>query len=63
MIAAQNGAYKCVDLLLENDADKKIKAEKFGTAYNIAKERLNGNIKQNKSARNELEAMVEKLKI
>jgi len=62
MIAAQNGAYNCVDLLLKNDADKTIEANDFGSAYDIAKERLLGNIKQNKSARNELEEMVEKLK-
>ncbi|MDM8534697.1 ankyrin repeat domain-containing protein [Clostridiaceae bacterium HSG29] len=63
MIAAQNGAYKIVDILLENKADKLITATDFGTAYDIAKLRLNGNIKENKKAVNELERMVEILKI
>ena len=63
MIAAQNGAYECVDLLLEQGVDKSVEAEKFGTAYTIAENRLQGNIKQNKKAKAELEAMVEKLKI
>jgi len=63
MIAAQNGAYQCVDLLLENEADKTIEAEKFGTAYAIAENRLQGNIKQNKEAKDALEKMVDKLKI
>ena len=62
MIAAQNGAYQCVDLLLKNGADKKIEAGEFGTAYAIAEKRLQGNIKQNKKAKDQLEAMVEKLK-
>lgn len=63
MIGAQNGAYQCVDLLIENGADKTIEADKFGTAYDIAENRLHGNIKQNKKAKEELEKMVEKLKL
>lgn len=63
MIGAQNGAYQCVDLLIENGADKTIEADKFGTAYDIAENRLQGNIKQNKKAKEELEKMVEKLKL
>ncbi len=63
MIAAQNGAYQCVVLLLETGADKTIETEKFGTAYDIAENRLQGNIKQNKQAKEQLEKMVEKLKI
>lgn len=63
MIAAQNGAYKVVDLLVSSNADKSIMAENFGTAYDIAKERLEGNIKNNKKAREELNNMVKKLRI
>jgi len=63
MIAAQNGAFHCVDLLLENEADKIIEAKKFGTANDIAENRLQGNIKQNRQAKEELEAMVEKLEV
>ena len=63
MIAAQNGAYKVVDILLNNGADKTITAENFGTAYDVGRLRLTGNIKENKQAINELERMVKILKI
>jgi len=63
MIAAQNGAYKVVDILLNSGADKTVTAADFGTAYDIAKLRLNGNIKENKKAINELERMVRILEI
>lgn len=63
MIAAQNGNYEIAELLVAAGADKEITSDQ-GTAYDIAKLRLNDNIKRLKGdSEEQLKNMINQLEV